>query len=420
MSETPNPLDALTPDQVAIKLDMYQKYMDRAFPEQAATRKAYIALKARDEARELYEAERNVSNMRPLERLTVADLLASPSVDWLVEGLLVAGGTTFLVARSGLGKTFLYLDMLLTAAAGDDWYGRSVPKPLKTLFVIGEGRGGFGSRLAAWQAGNAATIEADNVAIIPGINLLSSSDRAQLQGICEDFKPDVVVFDTLDRVTPGVQENSTEVSDAVTYAQDCVNGAALLFVHHPNEETKATRAPKLRGHSALYGLADTVITAFYDGGTTKDGRKMFAVSTHADNGGKVKDGQELLLKGFYVRPESGGAHIAQGTPTASAGLDAEHLSQYEIAFKAVEASPGCSKASVKAALEAAGHTVSNNQATAVLDWLSSHTLVEITEKVSDAGRVYGSELRVIRPWPTDTSPDALQALKDAELFAEED
>lgn len=82
---------------------------------------------------------------------------------WLVDGVLPAGGITWLVAAPESFKTFVALDLAATVARGGDWHGRKV-KAATSLYVAAEGAGNIHVRRAA--ADLAAGVEPGPLAVV--------------------------------------------------------------------------------------------------------------------------------------------------------------------------------------------------------------------------------------------------------------
>lgn len=92
-----------------------------------------------------------------------ASLKRAADAKWLVDGVIPAGGITWLVASPESFKTFVALDMAAAVARGHDWLGRKV-KPATSLFVAAEGGENVHVRRAA--ADLAAGAEPGSLAVI--------------------------------------------------------------------------------------------------------------------------------------------------------------------------------------------------------------------------------------------------------------
>jgi hypothetical protein len=74
----------------------------------------------------------------------VGDILALPSPEWRVQGILSVGALTMLYAPQEQAKTFLGLDIALSVASGTLFHGRKVREG-PVVYILGEGRGGLRS-----------------------------------------------------------------------------------------------------------------------------------------------------------------------------------------------------------------------------------------------------------------------------------
>jgi hypothetical protein len=179
---------------------------------------------------------------RRLKLLTTAELAGLEQVAFLLDDMIVARGFNVLAGPSGGGKSFLAIDLAANIA---DQGGNVV-------YVMAEGSGGAYKRAAAWARHNGKPLPAIRW-LVQAFDVMS--DTPELLGLTGPC--DLVIFDTLHRVTPGIDENSAQEMGRVIQAVDYVRetaGAATLLVHHSgwNDERE-------RGSSALRGAADLML-----------------------------------------------------------------------------------------------------------------------------------------------------------------
>lgn len=257
-------------------------------------------------AREQAEARRAAENYKGTEEISWDDLFTVP-MEWLVEDLLPARSAAFLVAKPNMGKTFVYLDMALNLALGRPWLGKHT-KASRVLFVLGEGRAGFGARLRAWAVSNNVDPEAlkPQVAFIDGANLNNDVSLARIADVARRHGADLIVFDTY-AASSGVQSEDDSALNARTLnrAASIRPEATRLFVHHPTKSTEDTHCPVLRGSGALAGSVDVVMTLWRDksykpaSGGSED---YLALSTENDHGGKNRNARTETWHGLYLAP----------------------------------------------------------------------------------------------------------------------
>jgi RecA-family ATPase len=227
------------------------------YDEEAVQRRFLDALNAR-------EAERRVRALDQLapegQMLSVADLLALPPAEWLIEGVLVEESMAVLFGQPGSYKSFVALDWACSIALGRDWQGRSVGPPRRVVYLAAEGLRGLQKRLRAWASAAGVAVEnlQDKIDFYDSpVDLLDRQQVQQLINVIDEGPPaGLVVIDTLARCMPGADENSSQAMGlAVASAQRLKgdDGAVLLVHHSPKDQSNAT----MRGSSALHGAADT-------------------------------------------------------------------------------------------------------------------------------------------------------------------
>jgi len=178
--------------------------------------------------------------------------MARPDPEWLIGGVLPAGGLAVLSAPPAHYKSFIGLDMAASVATGRDWAGRPV-KHGTALYVAGEGSHGMKKRAAAWSRDRGAT--PDRLFLIPqAVQLSEPAQLDLLLAAMDGTRPRLVIVDTLSRTLAGKDENSQKdmslYVDAAGRIADA-SGATVLILHHHNREGK------IRGSTVLSGALDT-------------------------------------------------------------------------------------------------------------------------------------------------------------------
>jgi hypothetical protein len=165
-----------------------------------------------------------------------------------------------LVGESGVGKSFVVIDMAVSVALGDPWL--DLPTARGAVFVIaGEGYSGFRNRLKAIAKHRKRTLTGaplffSNAAISLNDPTSVLTARREIEQLTE--KPALIIIDTLHRNAGGADENSAKDISSVLKEIDSKlrvfgSSCAVLIVHHSGHGEK-TRA---RGSSSLYGAMDT-------------------------------------------------------------------------------------------------------------------------------------------------------------------
>ena len=191
----------------------------------------------------------------------MADAKPQVSRNYLIKGLLTAGGASVVYGDSNTGKTFVALEMAYRVAAGIELNGRKV-KQGTVIYIAAEGGRMVENRLSVLRKefGKDAPL-----AILPQtINLLDSkTDRLGLLKLIADVSEShgevvLVVIDTLSRAIAGGEENSSKDMTAFINTVDQIreqSGAAVLVVHHTGKDS----GKGSRGHSSLRAAVDTEI-----------------------------------------------------------------------------------------------------------------------------------------------------------------
>lgn len=190
------------------------------------------------------------------------DLRARPAPPWLVHKFIAHGSLVGLYGPGGSFKSFVALDLAAAVASGrGEWGGRPIKAGGPVVYVSGEGA--LEPHLRAIEAHRKEQI-GNNLLIYEGVNLADPEDCAafndDLQAAVEAWgvPPVLVVFDTLARSAPNVEENSNKEMGAVVATLDALRGAygcAELVVHH----TPKDHPTLWRGATAMWNALDTAL-----------------------------------------------------------------------------------------------------------------------------------------------------------------
>ncbi len=206
------------------------------------------------------EAKRRVNARETADRPKVADLvldwdtlMAQPLPEFLVEDILIQGGVALLAGESGLGKSFVALDLLLSVATGAPFLNRWATKQTKTLYVVGEGAYDTRLRAVAW-AKERGLSRVDGFCVYPlPVNLNNEAEVDRMVEFAHENEFGLVCIDTLSQSTAGGNENDNGEMAKAMQAAHRISSTALL-VHHMRKGQDS-----MRGASVLHNNADTVI-----------------------------------------------------------------------------------------------------------------------------------------------------------------
>lgn len=182
-------------------------------------------------------------------------------ISWLVRGILETDALSMVYGPSGVGKSFVTVDLACSIATGSGWHGHETRKG-PVFYVAGEGHNGLARRLAAWQQTRGISLA--------GVDLYKSEkavqllDRAAAEELAAEIEsmvnagmppPQAVVIDTLARNFGDGDENTA--SDAGRFIENVDSlirrrwACNVLIVHHSGHQ-----ADRARGSSAFKAAMD--------------------------------------------------------------------------------------------------------------------------------------------------------------------
>lgn len=173
---------------------------------------------------------------------------------YVVKHLLAPGNVGVLLGQPGAGKSTLAPHLAYAVAQGRPVFGIRTTAG-RALYVAAEDLWGVQKRIGALglQHGHS-----DDCAVVEAGNLRESDVRAALLATVADFKPSLIVLDTVAAAFAGMDENtSADMGLVVSFARQlAATGAAVLLIHHP---AKASLDGTARGHGVLQGTLDMAI-----------------------------------------------------------------------------------------------------------------------------------------------------------------
>jgi hypothetical protein len=221
--------------------------------------------------------------------LTGEDLEAMPDIEWLVDDVLPEQGVAVMYGAPGCGKSFLAFDMACAIAEGTDWFGHHVHKSSPGVYVALEGEAGYKLRKKAWEDRHGRPLPLNLRIVLQPFALTSAKDVYDLAASIKEALPEggAVMIDTLNRASPGMDENTSDgmglVIDACKILHRLICGMVMLVAHSGKDESKG-----VRGHSSLPGAVDASILVSRDGSARTWTLK------------KAKDGEDGLTKAFAL------------------------------------------------------------------------------------------------------------------------
>ncbi|ATW59099.1 DNA polymerase/primase [Gordonia phage Gustav] len=181
-----------------------------------------------------------------------------PPPEYIVEGWVEDQALSAVIGPSGVGKSAVVLDMACSIAMGIPWQGK-ITKRSRVLYIAGEGGTGAAQRVKSWEQEHGLDVGEDLFMITEAV-LIGSKDRELWSWLADQVKAQdirLVIFDTLARMSLGLEENSaSDMGNAVArfdrLRRDANTG--VMVVHHT-----ARGATHGRGSTAILGALDSEV-----------------------------------------------------------------------------------------------------------------------------------------------------------------
>ncbi len=180
-----------------------------------------------------------------------------PGPERLLGKLLFRKNLVILAGAPGSFKSFVALDWACCIATGKPWFSH-IPERGSVVYMAGEGDTGLPKRVRAWEKvhyhGDKAPMD-----VYPLPAKLHTPESAETKAMVASIvrrQPDLVVIDTLNRYTPGMNENSAEdmgLFVAVASQIKDQTGACVVVIHHTTKDDGTER-----GSFALRGASDAL------------------------------------------------------------------------------------------------------------------------------------------------------------------
>ncbi|MGB3637487.1 MAG: AAA family ATPase [Rivularia sp. (in: cyanobacteria)] len=174
-------------------------------------------------------------------------------LSWMIPELLPKGEMVVLAGSPKCGKTLMAIDAAFAIATGeDDFLGLRTQQGKVLLISNDENARSTKSKLLkrGFRKGDGKNLE-----VIFNWNI---NQLYELEGLLDEFRPDVVIVDSLKSITAcnaEVSENSAEFANNIYALKNLLNqyNAASILIHHTNKNKDAMGVHKLRGSSAIAG-----------------------------------------------------------------------------------------------------------------------------------------------------------------------
>lgn len=230
-------------------------------------------------------------------RVELEEDMKSEPVRWLVDNLIPAGGLVGLFGRPGSYKSFVSLAIAGAVASHTDFLGRAT-EPGSCVYIAGEGGSGLKRRTTAMRMRHGLDFEGRLGFVRAQLDLRSSVDDMELliEAITKTgLKPKLLVFDTLNRLYGGGDENDAGNMSAflsiIGGLQQAFDNATALVVHHQGHAEA-----RMRGSSSLLGAVDTElhVTKVLETETSRLGQLTVTKQKDGENNVVVPYGMDIV------------------------------------------------------------------------------------------------------------------------------
>lgn len=184
-----------------------------------------------------------------------------PDKTWLVDGLIGEQEIGIFYGKSGVGKTFIILDLLLSCADGQPFAKRfNVSRPLTVAIAAGEGGLALKKRIQAGIAYKGTKDRGNAYLFMNGIRFY---EEGHVESFIKEWKAfknkplDILVIDTLSAAMgSGDDASGREMGVVLEKARLLVRelGCTVIFVHHPRKNDD-----EFRGSSKIISDVDFMV-----------------------------------------------------------------------------------------------------------------------------------------------------------------
>ncbi|MTF40381.1 AAA family ATPase [Cyanobacterium aponinum] len=185
--------------------------------------------------------------------------IESSAEDWLIPSILPVGETLLLTALPKVGKTLLANDIAYAVISGTEVMGEKA-KQGKVLYIGSDETPRSLVRRFQSRGFDLLPEAKTNLRIMTHLDL---SDLSTLESELEDFKPDLVIIDSLTSITLdlGVSEKDSEFARYIYRLKDVLKkyNSSCVLIHHENKNSEAQGICKISGSAripaAVWGIA---------------------------------------------------------------------------------------------------------------------------------------------------------------------
>jgi hypothetical protein len=192
--------------------------------------------------------------------------LTRDQIQWWVHGLVPKPGKVLVLGAPKAGKSFLLIDLANHIASGKDFLGHKTQQGRVLYFQVDTGETAWRDMLRQLiESGvrfdpNLALVHPEDV--MHPMNIQEPATRHFFKRALDEFKPDVVILDTIRKVHNGDENDSTEMKIVMDHIEEIFGRYALILVHHtkkiPADVVDPDPASVSRGSNFLTGDVDSL------------------------------------------------------------------------------------------------------------------------------------------------------------------
>jgi hypothetical protein len=203
-------------------------------------------------------------NIEPFDLQDVIDEPDKP-VPWVIKGLLARRDFAIIAGEPGTGKSVFALDLALSLASGTEFLSTFKVERQFNVIYLDEEMAPLLARRRLKQLIVGRQLEPDDLALqyynSCSISLDSPEGRLALRRICDSFKPDWIILDSLIRFHKRNENDNSEMSRFYEHLRALQKEyeTGIIALHHlakPSKDKSKELGHRLRGASDLRATVD--------------------------------------------------------------------------------------------------------------------------------------------------------------------
>ncbi len=207
------------------------------------------------------------TNVDNFDAVTLKEFLDTTdrNINWIVDGIIPKESASIIAGYPGSGKTFILADLALAVSSGTKFLNKFETEQGRVLVIDEENS----PQLMAHRFSgliNGKSLEKPpptlRIALGHGFRFDSSEYVKKLENILDDFRPSLVIVDSLIRVHNGEENSSSEMSKIFGRVKSLMQKYEISFVfsdHFRKPGTNISSAgASLRGSTDKWAFVDTL------------------------------------------------------------------------------------------------------------------------------------------------------------------